>query len=81
MEEIVFQTYVTFLMPMAMSHPSSNWVVGEGSVEEDCGLGRPQSLVWIIAVFPFEVHCLLLNALWSALPPLPLPPLALSAQH
>ena len=30
-------------------------------------------------MFPFEVRCLLLGALWSALPPLPLPPLALSA--
>ena len=66
---------------VAMSHPGSNWVQAGESVGEDRGLGRPQSLAMRVAVFPFEVRCLLLGALWSALPPLPLPPLALSAQQ
>ena len=66
---------------MAMSHPGSFRVEAGGSLEEARSLGRPQLLAWRVAVFPFEVRCLLLGALWSALPPLPLPPLALSAQQ
>ena len=78
----MFLFFMTLLSAaVAMSHPGSNWVQAGGSVGEDRGLGRPQSLAMRVAVFPFEVRCLLLGALWSALPPLPLPPLALSAQQ
>ena len=76
-----FEFMTLFYLTMAMSHPSSFRVEAGGSVEEARSLGRPQLLAWRVAVFPFEVRCLLLNALWSALPPLPLPPLALLAQQ
>lgn len=39
-----FNLMTLFLTTLAMSHPGSSWVQAGGSLGEDRGLGRPQSL-------------------------------------